>query len=182
MPVFDAMTSGYYIPSYAEVYSSYIEDSETGDMVPRLDWTSYVIPINTHSKIQFEEYPLSSQYDGSYAFKWMNHYGIKTPPGYSTLFVTPFHHSDLPFFCLPGIVDTDKYHLPVNFPFFLKKGFTGVIPLGTPMIQAIPFKRDDWESVVNEHIPLEQNKRLLTFKQSVIHSYKNKYRSKKAFK
>jgi hypothetical protein len=33
-------------------------------------------------------------------------------------------------------------------PFFLIKGFTGVIPAGTPYAQLIPFKRENWESTV----------------------------------
>jgi hypothetical protein len=27
----------------------------------------------------------------------------------------------------------------------MKNGFSGTIPAGTPIIQAIPFKRDDWK-------------------------------------
>jgi hypothetical protein len=71
---------------------------------------------------------------------------MRTPKGYSTLFTAPFHHYDLPFQCLPAVVDTDNHPIPVNFPFLLRKGFEGIIPSDTPIIQAIPFKRDDWES------------------------------------
>jgi hypothetical protein len=34
----------------------------------------------------------------------------------------------------------------VQFPFFIKKDFNGLIPAGTPILQAIPFKRDDWKA------------------------------------
>ena len=47
---------------------------------------------------------------------------------------------------LPGIVDTDRSPQPINFPFFIKKNFVGTIEVGTPVVQLIPFKRDDWKS------------------------------------
>jgi hypothetical protein len=62
------------------------------------------------------------------------------------MFIHPTYRPDLPFYILPAIVDTDKHPLIINFPFFIKEGFTGVIEFGTPMVQAIPFKRDNWES------------------------------------
>jgi hypothetical protein len=33
-------------------------------------------------------------------------------------------------------------------PFFLREGFTGVIPAGTPFVQILPFKRENWTSEV----------------------------------
>jgi hypothetical protein len=33
-----------------------------------------------------------------------------------------------------------------NIPFFIKEGFSGVIPKGTPIAQVIPFKRESWTS------------------------------------
>jgi hypothetical protein len=42
-----------------------------------------------------------------------------------------------------------------NLPFFLKEGFEGIIPKGTPIAQIIPFKRESWNlqkdaALVNE--------------------------------
>ena len=36
-------------------------------------------------------------------------------------------------------------------PFFLKKGFEGIVPAGTPYVQIIPFKREDWEMEIKNH-------------------------------
>ena len=56
----------------------------------------------------------------------------------------PFHRESV-FTILPGIVDTDQYTAPVNFPFVINDpAFEGLIPKGTPIAQAIPFKRDSW--------------------------------------
>jgi hypothetical protein len=35
---------------------------------------------------------------------------------------------------------------PLLMPFFLKEGFSGLVPKGTPYAQIIPIKREDWTS------------------------------------
>jgi hypothetical protein len=51
---------------------------------------------------------------------------------------------------MTGVVDTDTFPVPVNFPFFVREDFDGIIPEGTPIAQVIPFKRTDWKSEVDE--------------------------------
>ena len=58
---------------------------------------------------------------------------------------------DLPFQTLSAVVDTDKHNVPTHFPFFMKHGFEGKIPLGTPIVQIIPFKRQEWKSVADKY-------------------------------
>jgi hypothetical protein len=58
---------------------------------------------------------------------------------------------DLPFTTTSGIMDSDSYSTSGNLPFFIKKGFTGVIPAGTPIAQLIPIKRTSWTSVPNNN-------------------------------
>ena len=38
----------------------------------------------------------------------------------------------------------------------VKKGFEGIIPAGTPFMQMIPFKRDEWKSEYKEHVMKNQ--------------------------
>ena len=66
----------------------------------------------------------------------------------SALVTHPINRVDLPFTTMSGIVDFDKsIHAPIgNIPFFIKNGFTGVIPKGTPMFQILPFERNEWQS------------------------------------
>jgi hypothetical protein len=33
-----------------------------------------------------------------------------------------------------------------NVPFYIKKGFEGIIPQGTPIAQLIPFRQENWSS------------------------------------
>jgi hypothetical protein len=55
-------------------------------------------------------------------------------------------HRESVFTILPGIVDTDEYASPVNFPFVINDpNFEGFIPKGTPIAQVIPFKRESWK-------------------------------------
>ena len=80
---------------------------------------------------------------------WLPQWGWKTPRGYSTLVTHPFNRFDLPFTTTTAIIDSDKYWGAGNIPFFLKDGFEGIIPKGTPYVQIIPIKRKKWLSVLN---------------------------------
>ena len=78
-------------------------------------------------------------------FAWMPDWGIELPEGYSALFMAPMNRFDLPFINTTGIVDSDKVHLLGSFPFFIAKGWKGTLPAGTPYLQVLPFKRENWE-------------------------------------
>jgi hypothetical protein len=82
--------------------------------------------------------------EGSY--HWFPNWGFILPKGYSALVVHPMNHYDLPFLTINGIMDSDVYDLPGYQPFFVRKDFTGIIPKGTPYMQVIPFKRENWKS------------------------------------
>jgi hypothetical protein len=134
MPVFDAITAGYIITLPADVYVS-IKDGEQF-----FEWASLglilfhpIVQAPTHPERKPHAYP-----------KWINHWAIRTPKGYSTLFVQPFHRESV-FTILPGVVDTDEYFAPINFPMVINDPeFEGLIPKGTPIAQVIPFKRESW--------------------------------------
>ena len=141
MPFFDAMTAGYYIPLYTDVW---VENQGIDKINIKWAWNTIEV-VAAHDPRQFEKYPLPAGFLPM-GFKWINPWIVKTPPGWSTLFIQPTHYDELPFHCLTGIVDTDKHPTPVNFIFVLKSSFSGLIQKGTPLIQAIPFKRQDFIS------------------------------------
>jgi hypothetical protein len=141
MPVADMMTSGYLILAPCDIDVSLTEDN-----LPMFKWGGEdFTAIDSHPNSQYNKMPIDSSYL-PFVYKFINPWIIQTPQGYSTLFIHPTYRDDLPFYCLPAVVDTDKHPQAVNFPFFIKKDFTGVIPMGTPLMQVIPFKREDWES------------------------------------
>ena len=137
IPVLDAMSVGYIIFSHCDVYVSF-KDGE-----PMYESAIYG-SVSSHPQKQAYNHPKSN---GFVFPKWISPWSIKTPEGYSCLFVSPMHQDNKYFEILEGVVDTDKYINPVNFPFVLKepkKDF--LIPAGTPIAQVIPFKREEWVS------------------------------------
>lgn len=88
-------------------------------------------------------------------FIWHQPWIPKLPSGYSMIYTHPFNRMDLPFVSATGIIDNDVFYheRQGNHPFYVKKGFSGIIPAGTPMFQMIPLKRDDWKSEVENFDP-----------------------------
>jgi hypothetical protein len=114
-------------------------------------------------------------------FKFQQEWTNKTPKGVSILFTHPSNRFDLPFRCFSGFVDTDKYNLPVHFPFILKKGFEGIIPAGTPVAQLFPIKRTNWKSKVVKWDADESYKANRNFQRTFAASYKKNYWNRKEY-
>ena len=88
------------------------------------------------------------------------------------------------FTILPGVVDTDTYTAPVNFPGVLTDvKFEGLIPAGTPIAQVVPFQRESWTMELGEQEALiEQNKVTSKLRTRFFDSYKTQYRQVKEYK
>ena len=141
VPVFDALTAGYLIITFVDVQVTQVDGQ------PFFQWPSHN-PIGGHPMIQAENHPIQN---GSPFAKWNNPWAIRTPPGYSCLFVPPMHNPNGIFTILPGITDTDNYRAPVNFPFVLDDPkWEGTIPVGTPIAQVLPFRRDSWKMSIGD--------------------------------
>ena len=136
LPFLDSMTAGY-MYLLEDNLSVKLDD----DGIPELSWEKDIMLIdkrvNVDVAIPNDCHPIP------FGVK-MNWY-YETPPGYSLLFTHPLNRPELPFYVSSGIVDCDIWGLPVFLPFFLKRGFEGVIKEGTPIIQMIPIKRESWE-------------------------------------
>lgn len=163
-PFLDAMTAGYH---YILEDDLHVEiDDETGK--PILWWETDNMMLDHRPTI---ELPVpEGHHPIHYGFKMSWYY--ETPPGYSVLITHPMNRYDLPFTVQSGIVESDIWGLPVFIAFFLKQGFRGVIPKGTPLFQIMPFKRDNWQMEIdytpetNERHEYEAEKR-----RTRIHSY-----------
>jgi MinD superfamily P-loop ATPase len=115
---------------------------------------------------------------GKFHNKWL----IRTPPGYSCLFVHPLNRVDDRFEILSGVVETDTYINTVNFPFILKKRDNQFLfKRGEPMVQVIPFKRESWKMSIKED-NLTRAQAELSVMGRFIHSYKKLFWSKKSWK
>jgi hypothetical protein len=173
MPVFDCITAGYIITSPADVYVSIKDEKQW------FEWSNFNL-ISFHPIEQAPNHPARKPHQYP---KWINPWSIKTPKGYSTLFVQPFHRESI-FTILPGIVDTDTYTAPVNFPMVINDpNFEGFIPKGTPIAQVIPFKRDAWKlRFGGEQELIEQANVLTKLQTKFFDRYKTMFRSKKEFR
>jgi hypothetical protein len=169
MPVFDAITAGYIIPSPADIFVS------EKDGQPYYEWSNFGL-IQFHP---IEQAPLHPAQNGHAYPKWMNPWAIKTPPGYSLFFTQPLHRESV-FTILPGIVDTDSYSAQVNFPFVLNDPkFEGVIPAGTPLAQVIPIKREVWQMQYGDAGQDRVNNRMHT---KIFDRYKTLFWNKKEYR
>lgn len=179
MPVFDAITGGYIIVSVADVFVSQ-KEMEDGTKQPYFEWSNHGL-IQFHAVEQLPEHP---KRNGHVSYpKWINPWAMKTPKGYSVLFIQPMHRES-PFTILPGIVDTDTYTAPVNFPFVLNDiNFEGLIPAGTPIAQVIPIKRDKWQmSLGVQEDFFEQQRVTSRLKTKFFDGYKSMFRQPKEYK
>lgn len=121
-----------------------------------------------------------------YHFAWMPDWGLELPEGYSALFMTPMNRFDLPFINSTGIVDSDNVDILGSFPFFIAEGWEGVIPAGTPYLQVIPFKREDWSHEIEILNQSEMYNRMIDnakfYRKPDGGIYKNKVWSKREYK
>jgi len=107
---------------------------------------------------------------------------LETPAGYSTIFMHPMNRYDLPFLVLSGVVDTDKLHQSSTVALYLKDDFTGIIAKGTPLVQILPFKRDNWSSeLVDPYSDSLKEKLLYDIRAIINRTYQTQYWSKKTY-
>jgi hypothetical protein len=139
LPLLDGMSLGFTIPLGGDVRVRSNHDN------------SQINITNPPGNVVFCEFHKSAQVGGPNAIKpkhgdplkFINHWIIKTAPGWSTLFVPPLNNFEQPFTCLSALVDTDVYPKEVNFPAVLNiRDVDERIPAGTPLVTAIPIRRD----------------------------------------
>ena len=147
VPFLDAMISGYVLVTPMDIFVSQDEDGGL-----QIRWNSAEIFrdfIAERPKELGEKMPRPAGHMPNHlAFKGF--WGFRTPKGWSVLVTHPLNRHDLPFTITSGIMDSDKYSTSGNIPFFIKEGFSGVIPAGTPFAQLIPIKRESWKSIDND--------------------------------
>jgi len=135
-PMLDGLTSGYIITLWTDVFVEWING------VPQISWRTKHHAFSSHG-LSSDRVPPPPGYS-NFVFKYNNTWVPITPKGYSVLITSPLGYQDSAFKCIPAIIDSDVSKLDVVPPMWLKEGFEGVVEKGTPLIQIIPFKREDW--------------------------------------
>jgi hypothetical protein len=145
-PFLDALTCGYIIPLAFNLKLTVHATGFYGECDP----PNY---MQMHDAAQVRGAP----FENVHILKCINPWLIQTPPGYSTLFLPPMNRFQLPILPFAGLVDTDTFYREVNFPALLPvpPGKTVILERGTPLVQAIPIKRDEFQA---EIVPVDTEK------------------------
>jgi hypothetical protein len=175
-PFLDSLTAGYVLTLENDLFVT-IENGEHAFTWKR-GGDEF---ITTHNKQQVSEQMVPEGFDPQ-PFKFRNIWSIKTPKGYSALFMHPLNRNDLPFQCFSGFVDTDDYNIPVHFPFVIRADFEGMIPAGTPVIQVIPIKRESWTHVIGKFDQAFVVKKSAKFMSTIYRAYKNLFWKRKDYR
>jgi hypothetical protein len=203
MPFLDTLTSGYLLkmPQDFNVRHNVDNQNEKGevfkdsfqtfglyDMSPQLNAKNINLNsgLDVHSLKQLEGSPFIDKNKNLPFYKILNPWKIKTPKGYSCLFVSPLNNSDDRFSIIPGIVDTDTFPNEINFPIIINGDkypvLETIIKKGTPYVQIIPFKRDSWKMITKPRKQKELQNTRLFYGLRILNIYKDKYWNKKSWK
>lgn len=175
VPFLDALQFGYIQETWQDVAFTF--NRETGEVNFRyLIEEIPIVDVRDKVNVKIDEsafYPLE--------FAWKVPWIPKVPSGWSVFITSPINNYELPFTNVSGIIDADDfYHIPMgNLPFYLKYGFSGIIPAGTPMFQIIPVKRENWKSYAKKWNADEQFKRVAWHKRKMHESYKKFFHKKR---
>lgn len=183
MPFLDSFTSGYLIRLHCDVYVAPVEGYPA-----RLSWN----PVENNAEAFQPIKQRPAEVHGSYlatpagcephAFDWLIKWNFKAPKGYSLLMTHPFNRNELPFISATAIMDADDWGLAGTHSFWLKEGFEGLIPAGTPIVQVLPILREDWE--LEEDKSLTREAKALDIKKQFKFTgyYRDHYWKKKSYK
>jgi hypothetical protein len=203
MPFLDTLTSGYLLktPQDFNVRHNVDNKDQEGrefkdsfqtfglfnyDTVLRAKSINLNSGFDTHSTKQLEGSPSVDKNKNLPFYKLLNPWKIKTPKGYSCLFVPPLNNADDRFSIIPGIVDTDTFPNEINFPIIINGDKYPVlettIKKGTPYVQIIPFKRESWKMTLKPSKQKDIQQSRLFYGLKILNIYKDKYWKKKSWK
>jgi hypothetical protein len=203
MPFLDSLTSGYLLKTPQDFYVRHNVDNknEKGEKIKdsfqtfglhdqsQLLYARHInlnSGVDVHTENQLTGSPFIEKNKNLPFYKIINPWKIKTPKGYSCLFVSPLNNSDDRFSIIPAIVDTDTFSNEINFPIIINGDkypvLETMIKKGTPYVQIIPFKRDNWKMIVKPRKQEEIKTSRLFYGLKVINIYKEKYWNKKSWK
>lgn len=136
----DSFLSGYSIPLALDIA---VRQTEGG---PSISWHNQdpsVQPVTLRDHAGNSLLPTPSGMS-SLHFVWNTKHYIKVPKGYSALMTHPLNRYDLPFLTLSGIVDGEISLHAGQVPVYFNTTFEGIIPAGTPIMQVLLFKTENW--------------------------------------
>lgn len=184
LPIFDVITAGYIVVAPVDIYVDATNPDKLTYQIPAALTQFKADIFATHDRQQYGNMPMNPDLYHRDLLRIMPFWIASTPPGYSALFLNPLHRDESPLTALPGLIDTDGYPSDGHLSFMVQKGFSGVIKQGTPLVQIIPFQREDWkmEVVDPEESETFLRKHRMNLRSTFSNGYKNKFRSPKEYK
>jgi len=200
IPFLDALTAGYVLKMPQDLAIKHNIKDENGERavaqkaaaaedfaagsVKSLNMNKNEVSI--HEVHQLGNCPFNEQNQFLPYHKIINPWKIKTPSGYSCLFVPILNNNDDRFFPISAIVDTDTFPNEVNFPIVIN-GYKypvldTIIKKGTPYVQVIPFKRENWKMKIKKTTTKDLFKNRMNYALKILHNYKTRFWSKKSWK
>ena len=184
IPFLDSISSGYIIKAHTDLYVRW--HREKGVTIQTKKNIPANIPVNKgkeyHHPAQLgKECPFNHKSDFAHIVKILNIWQIVTPPGYSCLITKPLNSTEDRFTPFTGIVDTDTYREFINFPTRIEKEGEFVIEKETPIVQVLPFKRDEWKMQVGQIDKMEYKTNLFRLTSVFEKAYRKLWWTKKIF-
>lgn len=164
----DFIGSGFIIPLWCDYNIDVEPDGSLNWLAP-----DGAFKLGSHPVEQLQGMPQEHPYP---AIKFINPWFVRTPPGYSCLFLPPFYEFEKRFTVLPGVVDTDFYH-NAHLPTLLhiNPGKSMLLERGTPIVHVFPFKREEMDSDCREASE-EDERAIAKFQLGVRSTFDSNYR------
>ncbi len=179
--IFDALSTGYVLKAPVDIFLD--SNQEKYDVQIPSEWQS-MMPhiISGHPKEQVSKMPIDKSIFLPGVLRIHPLWVVKTPSGYSTLFMPPMHSEILPIQAVPAVVDTDKFSSDGHLSFLVKKGFKGVIKKGTPIVQVLPFKRESWDHKLEDYNKKEIEDQRRIVRSTFMNGYRLNFWTKKEYR
>jgi len=154
----DFFSQGFIIPMWCDTIIRYNKTTQV------FDWktSSKAFSWDVHNNYQFLDDVNFNKFgsDALVVAKANCPWKIITKPGYSVLQLPVFYHYNNSFSVMPGVIDTDMHHTINQQVMVFSNEEEIFIEKGTPFVQYIPFKREDFTYNVRE--VNKKDKKILT--------------------
>ncbi len=148
--IFDFTRAGYILPMWTDLMFRWngSNPSDPWDLLAPEIMNTLQDAINLHDYEQAHGAPFLD--DGCKQLVKLNSpWYVDVPKGVSLFYISPFYHINNDFTVVPGIIDADMERLPnreLNVFIKLNKPDEPIkLTKGQPLMQIIPFKREDYQ-------------------------------------
>jgi hypothetical protein len=147
----DMLSSGYIIKAPFDIYIDTTEGKQIFQIPKSMErFTNFGTKpmISSHDIKQVEGYPIDKDKYIEHIFRINPIWIAKGSKGVSAIFMQPQHHEVSPLYAVSAVIDIDGYPSDGLLSFLVKKDFKGYLQRGTPLVQVIPFMRQNFVSEI----------------------------------